>query len=202
LLSIVTLLGTVVSSLLLMATVALWVRSYRVIDDVGFVRVRWRDAMRREQWDIGARSVKGKWMFWSLETRYHYLYGWEGVARMADPRGDFASDDARRGWYRAEYDVPGGPVRVDVVSSSTVGFAAEHRRLMTRSRDDHYRLLSVPAALPFALFALLPGVRVFRWWRRKRRRGAGHCPTCGYDLRATPGRCPECGAQDAVPDAT
>ena len=50
-----------------------------------------------------------------------------------------------------------------------------------------------PAVLTFCPVALW----VWRSRRSRHRGRAGHCPSCGYDLRATPERCPECGAVPA-----
>lgn len=55
---------------------------------------------------------------------------------------------------------------------------------------------SVPHWFPILLFGTLPSSWLLRWLRRRRRRRwteANRCSRCGYDLRATTGRCPECG---------
>ncbi len=49
----------------------------------------------------------------------------------------------------------------------------------------------VPHAAVAALLAVLSAL-AFRQFRASRRH-LGLCPSCGYDVRATPERCPECG---------
>lgn len=52
--------------------------------------------------------------------------------------------------------------------------------------------LYLPALLLCAASALM-AYRLLRQRRRLLRSRAGLCPTCGYDLRASPEKCPECG---------
>jgi hypothetical protein len=47
--------------------------------------------------------------------------------------------------------------------------------------------------IPDWILVLITGMGPALWFFGKRRVSNGTCPTCGYDLRATPERCPECG---------
>lgn len=47
--------------------------------------------------------------------------------------------------------------------------------------------------VPLLLSAVLPTWRLIREWLITRKRPEGSCRVCGYDLRASSVRCPECG---------
>jgi hypothetical protein len=57
-----------------------------------------------------------------------------------------------------------------------------------------YRVVALPMWPLLPLSLALPAARLWLARRDQRRGAMKCCLRCGYDLRATPGRCPECGA--------
>jgi len=54
-------------------------------------------------------------------------------------------------------------------------------------------LVGVPCWLVVISTGVLPAVRLWLCRQNRLARRRGLCPTCGYDLRASKDRCPECG---------
>ena len=73
----------------------------------------------------------------------------------------------------------------------------ELRRKIERRQGPRWTV-QVPAWFVSAVTAVLPAYLLWTRRRARYRRLHGLCVQCGYDLRATPEKCPECGA---IPDA-
>jgi hypothetical protein len=58
---------------------------------------------------------------------------------------------------------------------------------------DNFWILGVPYWFLALLTAAIPARWVWLRARARRRRRSNCCPACGYDLRASTERCPECG---------
>jgi hypothetical protein len=79
------------------------------------------------------------------------------------------------------------------------GFAfkrVDYGRLSHLTLNGVHWAVAVPYRGVAAAFGLIPAAWLIRFCRRlhhKRWRWLGVCRNCGYDLRASPERCPECG---------
>jgi hypothetical protein len=161
-----------VSLLLFIAGVAFWVSSEHSLKLMG----------RRTHWENRTLGISGGRM---LLLREFSFKGFE----------DYRTPE--RGWY---YTSLGDD---DFAGFVTGEFPGSRRPVagcfFGRTHWDGGTLEILLLPLPFVvlLFALLPLAEVMmirRRRRRVRRRAAGLCVRCGYDLRATPDKCPECGA--------
>ena len=157
---------TVLSLLLCLASAGLWVRGYWREDSLGRRRAARTGAAGL---DFGAVSGGGGVMIFS----YDRLSGfpWTGPD----------------GWYRVTF--AGRPV---LYAGGWLPNRWGFGLVSDLDSRGHWRGITFPAWLPTALFALLPTARVALFIRRRRRHRDGCCRKCGYDLRATPDRCPEC----------
>jgi hypothetical protein len=174
--------ATVLSLVLCVATIALWVRSQFVVEFfAGYTgnrgQLRTIDLLgdgiyySESVWAARVNELPG-WQHWSVR-RYDSI----AVYRTTfDPQSLGYFDVWAVPFFSTTF-VPANP-------RDTSGWTLRAQ---------------LPWWLLFLATATLPISRMTRALRARRRRGGGLCPACGYDLRATPDRCPECGATPPPP---
>jgi hypothetical protein len=178
------------------ATVGLWVRSYYDTDRVLWWRsrpaqgVRYNDDLYRvaaERGRLGFIHDRGTCLWW---YPYDFIQ-WHLSSSPAPPPTPRPVDAPEPlDWpFRGRTNIYAANV------AARAGFERGTYQLV----EPYNSLLvtedvwAVPVPALAGILAILPLVR-WRWLLRRRRDQTGVCSGCGYHLRATPGRCPECGA--------
>jgi hypothetical protein len=161
--------ATVLSLLLCVLAIVAWARGYRRLDSV----------------TLGRRHLLSSWLgglhYYALDRGQMDAFSLSSMALPPGLRWDGAQYAASpRHEYHGFIIVTAGQVRS---SGGIVGPPLPS-----------YTAVRIPAWAAVAAMLVLPSVRLGRRKWAGRRHCLGHCPTCGYDLRATPERCPECGA--------
>ena len=165
-----------ISLLLCIITAALWVRSY------------WRRYEIAYDGPGGLREVmwaQGHVLF--VEDNYgsFHRHAWIRSWPIKEPTFRFSGWWGRHGFVFGYYTQPRGAFpshRKDVIPDSI----PEPAILKSWAQAVPLWFLLLLFSIPLAIAARSP----IRRWRRRR---SGRCEVCGYDLRASGERCPECG---------
>jgi hypothetical protein len=192
----------VLSLLLCVTVVAMWVRSYQVIE-----RLTWRSPADPPSVSSESHLASGSGLV--AIFLYHKTYPPLDERHLA------------RWWeykaFRAKHGIAPPPsglsydrLRTQPVRASFLGFRYLHEEggltdvwmQVPGERALQSKTTVQSVVIPYWFLAALAAVLPMGWataGRRQRRRqrwlAAGLCRICGYDLRASPDRCSECGTE-------
>ena len=169
---------SLLSLILCVGTVGLWVRSYSVAYDFKTFTAQTtskKDGFRGTGW--GVSIGKGGIAF---------VVEWSGFRCPSEPTTDSRTDREfnKVTPYWPGTDNPPSPWR-------RIGFC--YNRIAWTQANDYqdWRYITIPLWFVAVVTAMAPCLWLLLRVRNTAR-ADGLCPSCGYDLRATPGRCPEC----------
>jgi hypothetical protein len=179
---------TALSLLLCVAVCALWVRGYFVADALSWRRLS-TEGMDVSQWVGSAHSGLGTIAVAAVTRTEPLAVGAGSAVPVQKPKRFYWL--TRRPPLR-----PAAPAELRGFRSPVLDVVAGSPALSPGVSRSSAWSVSAPCWVPALALAVPPAVWAARFPRRRlqsRRRRLGLCPSCGYDLRATPGRCPECG---------
>jgi hypothetical protein len=164
---------TLLSLLLCLATVALWMRSYSRRQALLLFATSpgWIERLAIESL-VGELSLSYDQFLGGTEDS-----GW--IYEVSSPYSVTTHGELLREYPRPR-------------SATFLGFGYDF--YYSRSTDHPARAIWFPHWFLALILAVLPALRLRNLLRTRRRNRIGLCPHCGYDLRASPSRCPECGA--------